>query len=104
MRELGSIVISTVITAAIGLTGGVIGGLLYARAQEPPLRIQVLDMRRLVDAVASDPTLDAAARRSKTQQISNVVSKLVGEQASRGVIVLDGSAVLRAPPQAYVEP
>lgn len=104
MRELGSILISTAITAAIGLTGGAIGGLLYARAQEPPLRIQVLDMRRLVDAVASDPTLDAAARRSKTQEISNAVSKLVGEQASRGVIVLDGSAVLRAPPQAYVEP
>lgn len=104
MRELGSIVISTAITAAIGLTGGAIGGLLYARAQEPPLRIQVLDMRRWVDAVASDPTLDAAARRSKTQEISSAVSKLVGEQASRGVIVLDGSAVLRAPPQAYVEP
>lgn len=104
MRELGALLLSTLMTAAIGVTGGAIGGFLYARTQAPPLQIQVLDMRRLVDAVASDPTLDAAARRSKTQEISDAVSKLVGEQAARGVIVLDASAVLRAPPQVYVEP
>lgn len=104
MREMGSLLISTAVTAAIGVAGGAIGGLLYARSQVPPVRIQVVDMRRLVDAVGSDPTLDAAARRLKTQEISDAVSKLVGEQAARGVIVLDGSAVLRAPAQAYVAP
>jgi hypothetical protein len=104
MRELGSVVISTAITAAIGLTGGAIGGLLYARSQEPWLRIEVLDMRRLVDSVANDPTLDAAARRSKTQEISDAVGRLIDERASHGIIVLDGSAVLRAPPQSYVQP
>lgn len=104
MRELGALLMSTLVTAAIGVTGGAIGSYLYARAQDPPLKIQVLDMRRLVDAVASDPTLDVAARRSKTQEISDAISKLVGEQADRGIIVLDASAVLRAPPQAYVEP
>lgn len=104
MRELGTLLVSTVVTAAISVTGGAIGGLLYSRAQAPPLQVQVLDMRRLVDAVASDSSLDAAARRARTQEISDAVSKLVGEQAARGVIVLDGSAVLRAPPQAYVHP
>lgn len=104
MREVSSLLMSTVVTATIGVVGGAIGGLLYTRAQEPPVRIQVVDMRRLVEAVGSDPTLDAVARRVKTQEISDAVSKLVAEQAARGVIVLDGSAVLRAPPQTYVAP
>jgi hypothetical protein len=104
MRELGSMIVSTVMTAAIGVTGGAIGGLLYARAQDPPLQVQVLDMRRMVETVASDPTLDANARRVKTQEISDAISTLVGERAAHGVIVIDASAVLRAPPQAYVQP
>jgi hypothetical protein len=104
MRESGAAVLSIAVTAAIAVAGGALGGLLYARSQDPPLRVQVLDMRRLVEAVARDPTLDEAARRARTQEISDVVSKFLGEQAARGVIVLDGSAVLQAPPQAYVEP
>jgi len=104
MSSLGAAVLSFAMTASISLVAGALGGLLYARSQDPPPQIQVLDMRHLVESVARDPTLDEASRRSRTQEIGNLVSRYIDEQASRGIIVLDGSAVLRAPAQLYVEP
>ncbi|MBL8271057.1 hypothetical protein [Steroidobacter sp.] len=91
-------------TASIAAVSGALGGLLYARSQDPPPQIQVLDMRRVVEAVAGDPSLDEASRRVRAQEISSVVSRYIDDQAAQGVIVLDGSAVLRAPERLYVEP
>ena len=104
MSAAGSALLSIAMTAAIAAVAGALGALLYARSQAPPPKIQVLDMRRLVASVAGDPTLDEAIRRARTQEISNVISRYIDEQASHGVIVLDGSAVLRAPEYLYVEP
>ena len=104
MSAAGSALLSIAMTASMAAVAGALGGLLYARSQDPPPKIQVLDMRRVVQAVASDPTLDEASRRARAQEISGVVSRYIDEQASRGVIVLDGSAVLRAPERLYVEP
>lgn len=104
MRERGSSLISSLLTVAVAVSGGVLGALLYIRSQDAPLRVQVLDMRRLVESVASDATLDAAARRKRTEEIADSVAKLVNQQASQGVIVLDASAVLSAPPESYVAP
>ena len=104
MREAGSAALSIAVTAAIAITGGALGGLLYARSQDPLPRVQVLDMRKLVEAVVQDPTLDEAGRRARTEEISDVVTRFLDERAARGIIVLDGSAVLQAPPQVYVEP
>ena len=104
MSAAGSTLLSIAMTASIAAVAGALGGLLYARSQEPPPQIQVLDMRRVVEAVAGDPTLDEASRRARAREISNVVSRYIDEQASHGVIVLDGSAVLRAPERLYVEP
>jgi hypothetical protein len=104
MSAAGSALLSIAMTASIAAVAGALGGLLYARSQDPPPQIQVLDMRRVVEAVAGDPTLDEASRRARAQEISSVVSRYIDEQASQGVIVLDGSAVLRAPERLYVEP
>lgn len=104
MSAAGSTLLSIAMTASIAAVAGALGGLLYARSQDPPPQIQVLDMRRVVEAVADDPTLDEASRRARAREISNVVSRYIDEQASHGVIVLDGSAVLRAPERLYVEP
>ena len=104
MSTASSALLSIAMTAAIAAVAGALGALIYARSQDPPPQIQVLDMRRVVASVAGDPTLDEASRRARTQEISNVVSRYIDEQASRGVIVLDGSAVLRAPERLYVEP
>jgi hypothetical protein len=104
MREMFSAVFSIAVTAAVAMVGGAIGAVIFARFQDEPLRVQVLDMRRIVQQVAEDPVLDEAGRRIKVQQISDAMSKFAREQAGRGVIILDGSAVLQAPPQAYVEP
>jgi len=103
MREATSAIISHAITAAIAVAGGALGGLIYSRSNELPQQVRVVDMRRLVEAIAQDPTLDEAGRRARTEEVSNAISKLVTEQAARGAIVLDGSAVLRAPAQVYVE-
>lgn len=103
MREAASAIISHAITAAIAVAGGALGALIYSRSNEPPLQVRVVDMRRLVEAIAQDPALDEAGRRARTEEVSNAISKLVTEQAARGAIVLDGSAVLRAPAQMYVE-
>ena len=102
MREATSAIISHAITAAIALAGGALGGLIYSRSSEVP-QVRVVDMRRLVEAIARDPTLDEAGRKARTEEVSNAISRLVTEQAARGAIVLDGSAVLRAPDQVYVE-
>lgn len=104
MSAAGSALLNIAMTASIAAVAGALGGLLYARSQDPPPQIQVLDMRRVVEAVAGNPKLDEASRRARTQEISNVVSRYIDEQASHGVIVLDGSAVLRAPERFYVEP
>lgn len=104
MSAAGSTLLSIAMTASIAAVAGALGGLLYARSQDPPPQIQVLDMRRVVEAVAGDPTLDEASRRARAQEISSVVSRYIDEQASHGMIVLDGSAVLRAPERLYVEP
>lgn len=103
MREATSAIISHAITAAIALAGGALGGLIYSRSSEVPPQVRVVDMRRLVEAIARDPTLDEAGRKARTEEVSNAISRLVTEQAARGAIVLDGSAVLRAPDQVYVE-
>jgi hypothetical protein len=92
------------ITAAIGLVGGVLGALFYVRAQEPAVRVRVLDMRRIVETIARDPTLDEEARRARTRDVSERISVIVSEQAAQGALILDGSTVLRAPASAYVEP
>ena len=103
MREATSAIISHVITAAIALAGGTLGGLIYSRSSEVPPQVRGVDMRRLVEAIARDPTLDEAGRKARSEEVSNAISRLVTEQAARGAIVLDGSAVLRAPEQVYVE-
>lgn len=104
MSAAGSTLLSITMTASIAAVSGALGGLLYARSQDPPPQIQVLDMRRVVEAVAGDPSLDEASRRVRAQEISSVVSRYIDDQAAQGVIVLDGSAVLRAPERLYVEP
>jgi len=91
-------------TVAVSVLAGVLGGILYERLQPVPLRIEVLDMRRVVEAVARDASLDEAQRQGRTKDLGEMVSRYVNEQASNGVIVLDGTAVLRAPASVYVEP
>lgn len=103
MREAASAIVSHAITAAIAVAGGAIGGLIYSRSNEPPPQVRVVDMRRLVEAIARDPGLDEPGRRARTEEVSNAISKIVTQEAARGAIVLDGSAVLRAPEQVYVE-
>lgn len=95
---------SILVTTALAFVGGALGAALYLRSQPLPVRVEVLDMRRVIAEIAADPTLDEMGRHARTKAVSNDLALLIAERAAQGVIVLDGSAVLRAPPQSYVTP
>ena len=103
MRESISAITNMLITIVIAVVAGVLGAGIYVRSQET-LRVRVLDMRPIVEAIARDSSLDEDARRDRTRAVSERISELVSEEAAQGTIILDGSAVLRAPANAYVEP
>lgn len=103
MRESISAITNMLITIVIAVVAGVLGACIYVRSQET-LRVRVLDMRPIVEAIAREPSLDEDARRDRTRAVSERISELVSEEAAQGTIILDGSAVLRAPANAYVEP
>jgi hypothetical protein len=96
--------VSFTLTAAIGATAGALGGWCYGRTVPPPPQIRVVDMRRIVEAIAADPRLDEAGRRARTQEISDAISEFVTSEAHDGALILEGAAVLRAPPSVYIEP
>lgn len=107
VRDLATAVIPFALSAAISAVAGALGGGYYvrSRAERPPsVQIQVVDMRRIVETIARDPALDETGRRARTQEISDVISRFVADRSQQGVIILDGAAVLRAPPELYIEP
>ncbi len=104
MRESASNALGLLIIVAVSVASGVLGGIFYVRAQDPPPRVLVVDMRRLVQRVAADPSLDEASRQQRAAALGTAVVKAIDTQAANGAIVLDASAVLRAPKDVYVEP
>jgi hypothetical protein len=90
------------LSAAISATAGVAGGVWYVRHQERPPPVVVLDMKKLVEPVAADAGLDDSERQRRILNIGLRATQAIDDYAARGVIVLDGSAVLRAPSSAYV--
>jgi hypothetical protein len=104
MREVTVTLLSFAITAAFAIASGVLGAVLYEHAQKPPPRVQIIDLQKPVAAIASDPALAEATRRARVAEIGERMSHLAEERAAEGVIVLDASAVLRAPADAYVAP
>jgi hypothetical protein len=97
-------VMRAVVSVALSVVAGILGGVLYERHQTQPLRIVVLDMRTLAESVARDTTLSDAARAERVAQLGAAVNRSVGQYVRQGAIVLDGTAVLRAPKELYVEP
>lgn len=104
MREILGHVISYVLSAAFCITAGALGGVVYERLQDRPAPMVVVDLRRLIEPIATDPSLSEDDRRERTQKISEAVRASVETYVASGVIVLDASAVLRAPENAYVKP
>jgi hypothetical protein len=98
-----NILLYTVALAVAG-SAGALGGVVYVRHQTPPPRIVILDIHHLAEAVIKDPTLSESDRAKRISQIGTSVSQVVGRYAQQGAIVLDASAVLRAPQDAYLEP
>lgn len=104
MREVTVGVVSLALTIAVSGISGALGGLLYARYQKAPSPVVVVDMRKLLDPVVRDGSLDDAARLKRTAQIGTAISQVVEHHVAAGTVVLDGSAVLRAPQELYVQP
>lgn len=104
MREIMGHVLSYTLSAAFCIAAGALGGVLYARSQDPPPRFVVVDLRRLVEPIAVDSGLSDADRRERTERIGSAVRASVDAYAANGAIVLDASAVLRAPENLYVKP
>jgi hypothetical protein len=104
MREGAISVVLYLLSLAVAGASGAVGGALYVRHQPRPPRVVVLDIRRLAEPVVNDASLSDAARRQRITQIGSALSQNLAHYAQDGAIVLDGSAVLRAPREAYVEP
>ena len=104
MRESAVGIVSIVLTVAVSGISGALGGLLYAREQKVPTPVVVVDMRKLLDPIVRDDSLDDEARLKRTAQIGNEVRAVVERHVAAGAIVLEGSAVLRAPQELYVQP
>jgi hypothetical protein len=104
MREGSVMIIGIVASLACSGIAGALGGLLAPHRQIPPPRIAVLDMRSLVESIASDPSLDAAGRQRRAEELTKSINRTVDRYASEGVVVLDASIVLRAPREMYVRP
>lgn len=104
MRESVTGVGLYLLSLAISAMAGALGGAVYVRHQIHPQRVLVLDVRRLAEPILKDEGLTEAARRQRIEQIGTAVGQTLGQYAQQGDIVLDASAVLRAPKDAYVAP
>lgn len=104
MREFLVACCTYVVSAAISAAAGVAGGVWYVRHQDKPPALVVLDMKRLVEPIAADASLDDSERHRRILQLGERATRSIDEYAARGVIVLDGSAVLRAPRSTYLGP
>lgn len=104
MREFALAVATYLVSASISVAAGIAGGVWYARHQDRPPALVVLDMRRLVEPLAADIKLDDAERRKRIERLGESATHTINSYAARGAIVLDGSAVLRAPSTVYVNP
>lgn len=101
--ELGIGMIALLV--AISVVSGTIGAVAYDRFRSPPPRIMVLDMPALVQPIASDPSLNEYQRRQITEDLGRALEAAMTEEVEvHGNIVLDASAILRAPEDSYVQP
>ena len=104
MREGAISVMLYLLSLAVAGASGAVGGALYVRHQPRAPKVVVLDIRRLAEPVVNDGTLSNDARRQRIAQIGSALSQNLTHYVQDGAIVLDASAVLRAPREAYVEP
>ena len=102
MREFLLACCTYLLSAAISAAAGVAGGIWYVRHEERPPPLVVLDMKKLIEPLAADAGLDDSERQRRVLNIGIRATQAIDDYAARGVIVLDGSAVLRAPSSAYV--
>lgn len=104
MNATGSTLLSILATAALGAVSGIGGAVFYSAHQTPPQQVMVVDMAQLLEPIAADPTLDEYEKRQITERFGDALNRTLDERARAGVIVLDASAVVRAPGDSYVEP
>jgi hypothetical protein len=104
MRESLTSFVGILVSIAVASASGALGSVLYMEHLRPPPKIVILDMRRLIEPVVNDESLTDALRRQRIAEIGSAVDKSVARYAAGGAIVLDGSSILRAPRDAYVEP
>ena len=91
---------------AIAVISGLIGAAWQAR-QEPEVatpRVRVMDIDRLVEPLAADPTLTDEERTDRARELSTALGQAVAQEVAAGAIVLDGAAVYAAPDEVYVRP
>jgi len=107
MRESISNALSVLVVVAMSLSAGVLGAIVYLHRQPstaPAPHIVVVDMRHLIEPVMTNASLDDASRRRRAAEIGKSMGVAMDRYAASGAIVLDASAVLRAPKEFYVEP
>lgn len=104
MREFTFAILTYLVTIAIAAAAGVGGAVWYVRHQQRVPDLVVLDMRRLIEPLANDGELSDTERKKRIQRLSEIATRTIDAYAARGAIVLDGSAVLRAPRRVYVGP
>lgn len=96
---------STWFTIVIAVVAGALGAVIYQRYAVPtPQRFVVVDVQRMLEPLAADRTIDDTERRVRAKLIAEAVRRSADRFAESGFIVLDASAVLKAPKDVYVEP
>lgn len=98
-------VLSVTMTVALAAVAGAIGAQWALRSRPAPEpQLVVLDMARLIQPIAKDPALSDDEKRERTQALGRSVGERIEALAAQGVVVLDASAIVRAPDARFVEP
>lgn len=98
--SVASVVASAMLAALAGA-----GGASWILSQyKPPAPIMIVDATKTLASVAADATLDDDERRAMAERLGHRFSTAIDRHVSEGVIVLDASAVVRAPGELYVVP
>lgn len=83
----------------VSVIGGAAAGYWSALQVPTPPQVAIVRMDDLVKRVATS----GADYQAKADQVASLVRERVDRLAEHGIVVIDGTSVISAPPGAYVE-
>ncbi len=97
-------ILSMAISIAISITSGVLGAFWYQQNQSTATTVMVVDTARLLLPITQDDNLNEYQKHKLARDLGVSLNSLIDEYAENGIIVLDASAVVKAPEASYVQP